>query len=584
MTGSTLFSELRRVALFYGMLSRSSCWVVLLAATGVLVTGCRLEHPRSLTAQARDSIAAEPEKRQVTSGGSEEELTEAHAHYATGIIHELQDQPELALEEYYEAALKDPENETLVLEVSSRFLQANQSERALELLTRATARPGASGSLYARMGFIYSKLGKFDLAIRANRNAIKRQPRSLIGYQNLFLNYLQNKQDKEALGVLDEAANVPRTDADFLIGLAELHANFGLQVPAQKQPANTRALAILQRAEQMKIVDPQLRLKLADGFNLLGKDGQAAQIYMDLVDRLPDQPLWRENIRSKLADIYLRGHEPKRAAEQLEAVLRDNPTDIQAYYVLGSIAYDEKKYSEAEEYFNKVLLLDPNIERVYYELSDAQISANRNRQALETLERARQKFSENFLLEYLSGMAYSRQKDYTNAFNRFNAAEVFAQARDTNLLTREFYFQFGAACERKGDNAQAERYFEKCLQLSPKFAEALNYLGFMWADHGEKLDRARELIGDALKDNPQNAAYLDSMGWVLFKLGRPKEALGYLLEAIRYSEEEDVTLYDHLGDIYTALGQKDKAREAWGKALSIEPNEQVRKKMEPAGK
>jgi len=72
------------------------------------------------------------------------------------------------------------------------------------------------------------------------------------------------------------------------------------------------------------------------------------------------------------------------------------------------------------------------------------------------------------------------------------------------------------------------------------------------------------------------------MGWVLFKLNRPKEALDYLLKAIQFSEEEDATEYDHLGDIYAALGQADKAREAWRKSLSLEPNDLVRKKLEPA--
>jgi tetratricopeptide (TPR) repeat protein len=106
----------------------------------------------------------------------------------------------------------------------------------------------------------------------------------------------------------------------------------------------------------------------------------------------------------------------------------------------------------------------------------------------------------------------------------------------------------------------------------------------MWADRGEKLDRARALIERALKEDPRNAAYLDSMGWVLFKLGRTEEALDYVLKAVHYSEEEDATLFDHLGDIYAVLGRQDKAREAWKKSLSLEPNEQVRKKLELQGK
>jgi tetratricopeptide (TPR) repeat protein len=107
----------------------------------------------------------------------------------------------------------------------------------------------------------------------------------------------------------------------------------------------------------------------------------------------------------------------------------------------------------------------------------------------------------------------------------------------------------------------------------------------MWAEHGIKLDKARELIEKAVKAEPKNAAYLDSLGWVLFKLNQPKQALEYILKAIELSKEPDATVYDHLGDTYAALNQTEKAREAWRKSLDLEPSDQVRKKLESrAGK
>ena len=104
----------------------------------------------------------------------------------------------------------------------------------------------------------------------------------------------------------------------------------------------------------------------------------------------------------------------------------------------------------------------------------------------------------------------------------------------------------------------------------------------MWAEHGIKLAKARELIEKAVKLEPKNAAYLDSLGWVLFKQGQPKQALDYILKAAELSKEPDATVYDHLGDIYAALNEADKARAAWGKSLSLEANDQVRKKLESA--
>ncbi len=180
----------------------------------------------------------------------------------------------------------------------------------------------------------------------------------------------------------------------------------------------------------------------------------------------------------------------------------------------------------------------------------------------------------------MTGMAFTREKAYAEAIQHFTNAEVIAKATDPKRLNQVFYFQLAAAYERKKDYEQSEKYFDKCLELAPDFAEALNYLGYMWAERGVKLEKARELIEKAVKLEPKNAAYLDSLGWVLFKQNQPDVALENILKATELLEEPDATVYDHLGDIYAALKQPEKAREAWRKSISLEANEEVRKKVE----
>jgi tetratricopeptide (TPR) repeat protein len=287
-----------------------------------------------------------------------------------------------------------------------------------------------------------------------------------------------------------------------------------------------------------------------------------------------------ERIHAKLVGIYLRTSDHKHAVEQLEAIVREDPTNPEAYYYLGYIAYTEKKPLEAAEYFSKTILLNPDFPDPYYELALSQINLNKAEEALATLDKARTKFPQNYVLELCTGLAYGRKKDYKQAVAHYTTAEVIAKATDPSRLDDQFYFQLGATYERMGDYPQAEQYFEKSLQLAPESAETQNYLGYMWAEHDMKLDRARELIEKAVKAEPKNAAYLDSLGWVLFKLHQPKEALAYTLKAVELSEEPDATLYDHLGDIYAGLNEPDKAHEAWTKSLAVEPNEQIRKKVE----
>ena len=110
----------------------------------------------------------------------------------------------------------------------------------------------------------------------------------------------------------------------------------------------------------------------------------------------------------------------------------------------------------------------------------------------------------------------------------------------------------------------------------------MNYMGYMWVENGLRLQEARVLIEKALKLEPKNGAFLDSMAWVLFRLGKPKEALPWMLKALENTPEPDPTLYDHLADIRLAMGDTAHAVEAWKKALKIEPNVEIQKKLDAA--
>jgi tetratricopeptide (TPR) repeat protein len=399
----------------------------------------------------------------------------------------------------------------------------------------------------------------------------------LIAYQQLGQIYLQDRAFTPGLKVLDQAAAIRNADASFLIDLAELYLAYSRA--GATNSSRSRALEMLNRAARQNPGNPLLMQRLAEGFEQLGDSDRAIEFTLKLKERFPALPNWRE----KLIDLYLGKEDTIKASELLQQMIREAPTDPRPYFSLGKIAMQTKKPEQAIEHFEKVLLLKPDFEPAYYELAIAQMTANRSRNALVTLEKARERYSKSFAVEFYTAMAYGQLKEFSNAIKHFTTAEVIASATATNRLTPNFYFQVGSAHERNGRYEEAARYFRKALELQPNFSEALNYLGYMWAERGENLDEAKELIEKAVELEPKNAAFLDSLGWVFFKMNKPKEALPWLLKAAELLEQPDPTIYDHLGDVYAALNQKAKAREAWHKALSIEPNdikEQVRKKLD----
>jgi tetratricopeptide (TPR) repeat protein len=560
------------------MLFRFSFWFALAGA--LLACGCgELQTRHGVSRDGAASSENFPRSNASPDAPLSQQQIEAHARYATAVARALS-ADNGALDDFYTAAFNDPGDETVVMEVSLEFLRAGQPEKALVLLKRATDRRNASGELFARLGAVYIQLHQTNQAVDASLTAIKKDPRLLGGYHNLLLIYTKAKQEKEARAILDKAANVSGADSDFLIGLGELYIGLGGEFPATKSAAFDRAGELFERAAKANPTPLELRLRLADGFAAVGKYDQAADLYLGLMKDVTDVPFLRDTIRQKLAQIYPLLKDRNRASQLLERFVRESPTDPRAYYLLGEMASEATNFVKAADCFSKSILLNPDFEPAYHGLAEAQLAQDKAFEAKGTLEMGMKRFQSSFVLEYLSGIVDTRLKDFTNAVKHFTSAEIIAQATRPEALKDFFYFQFGAACERIGETAQAEKYFQKCLDLSPNMDEAQNYLGYMWADRGTNLDRAHDLIEKAVKTDPKNPAYLDSMAWVLFKMNRPKDALDFELKAVANSPDQDAEIYNHLGDIYSALGEHEKARDAWRKSVHIESNETVQKKIE----
>lgn len=130
----------------------------------------------------------------------------------------------------------------------------------------------------------------------------------------------------------------------------------------------------------------------------------------------------------------------------------------------------------------------------------------------------------------------------------------------------EAHFLLGVARERTGAADRAATSFLRVLEINPEHDPTLNYLGYMWADRGENLERALELVQRAVHLDPHNGAYIDSLGWAYYRLGQYPEAREQLERAVQLAPGDPV-VYEHLGDVYVALGENGKAAELYRRAL-----------------
>ena len=128
--------------------------------------------------------------------------------------------------------------------------------------------------------------------------------------------------------------------------------------------------------------------------------------------------------------------------------------------------------------------------------------------------------------------------------------------------------------------------FETALEIDPEDIYTLNYLGYILADRGLRLDEAKVMIEKALEKSPENGAFLDSLGWVYYRLGDYRKARQYVEKALQY-EDTSATVHDHLGDIYSRLGMHKSAERYWKRALEMEDitpeeSEEIQQKLQNA--
>jgi tetratricopeptide (TPR) repeat protein len=416
--------------------------VLLLVAGLLLLTGCRLTPE---TSPGKKNAADDLASAVNLTDREQHSRAKAHAHFGAGVIHEMNGDNDAALAEYVQAAREDVDDEELLLDVCRRLLVLKRMDEALSLLESAAKRPGMSEQVFVRLGVVYAQQGRQPQAVAACEKAIQKAPHSIVGYQALFVAYLQALKQDHAFKVLQRANQQYNAPPEFYIVLADLYSKFATQVPNRREAARSAGLDALRKAEATASgsvpLTPGIGLALADGYVALGAQEKAAELYQRVLQALPNAPGIRERVQARLTEIYLRKDDRKRAAEHLLEIVKQDPTNPQAWYLLGAIAFEDKKYTDAEEFYRKALLLNPEAEQAYYDLASTLINLGKTSEAISLLQTARSKFEAGFPMEFLTGMAFSRQQGFTEAMRHFIAAEVIARATDPARLNEFFFFQ-----------------------------------------------------------------------------------------------------------------------------------------------
>jgi tetratricopeptide (TPR) repeat protein len=497
---------------------------------------------------------------------------EALAEYSKGVLAEENGDTDEALQAYQRVLAIDPSVSGLAIKVGLELARRNQAPEGISILKDAIKAAPKNATLRVCLSQIYTKfLKKQDLAYRYAEEAVRVEPKNFAGYAALFDLHAADDHEKRAAEVLQRAARVEKAGPVFRLQLAQILLRLAM---ADENSIDEQWRGELNTTIEKAVAegpdDPETLTKAADFYVLSRQAEKAVPLYRRAVETGRDEK--EADTHDKLARALRAQGQKKEAAAELAKLLEKNPGRAETRELLGELYEEQGDLDKALDCYEATLQSDPNQPVNYLRVADLCLKTKHPERAVQVLTTAHDKFIDVPQVTYSLAVALAQAGDYAKSLAMFDAARKEALEAGQEMLNAAFYFAYGSTAERADQTDLAVEMLKKSIELDPQnAAEACNYLGYMWTDRGANLDEAGKYIRRALEAEPDNPAFIDSLGWWHFHRGEYQKALELLQRAAGHIEPPDAEVFKHLGFTFEKIGDMKQALEFWRKGAALDP-------------
>lgn len=505
-------------------------------------------------------------------------------HLLLGRLYFLNKDAVKAEAEFKTAVSLDPNSEEAITNLAFLYNEEGANTKAAELL-RSVPEGKRSAKIYAALGSTYEQQKDYKNAIAAFRQALAMDKENLDAMRGLAQNLSNDNQMEAALEQYRTIQDADPQDATAALRVAEIYRRMG---------KFDLALENLKKAGAL--VQDSLEIPYNEALILeaQGKYEEAAAVLQKLVGR-PLAPEARGGDKSnralfleRLGNIYREAGRPLLAMETFRKIIDLGGDEAARGYQDVVDAYrDQKQWSEATRTAQEAVKKLPNDKGLKLTLAQQLADSGKADESVQLAKSVFKGGPEDRDSYIMLSQIYMRLKRWKDSEDALAQAEKLAVRPEEKEYIR---FLQGSIYERQKKFDLAEQSFRQVLQQNPSNSMALNYLGYMLADRNNHLEEALNLVKKALDFDPQNGAYLDSLGWVYFRLGNYDQAEENLRRAADKSPN-DATIQDHLGELYArtnrfklAAAHWEHALDEWNKSVPADVDQQdvarVTKKLE----
>lgn len=337
---------------------------------------------------------------------------------------------------------------------------------------------------------------------------------------------------------------------------------------------------------------PSAYIDLINIYEYEGRHEEEKELLRQIIQQNPNDT----SIRERYINICLKLNDKRCIEEQIEYLKNRSGESINSKRLLGSIYIQTKKFQDAIDIFDSVLKEDPSDDRTRFLLGLCYESAGMINEAIDLFYSFPDEsdFYSKAIYEIVRMLMKSKKyKDASILLQKNNeklkgdpqyyiissflaekiqgvksAIDLIKEGLNQKPEDEELLYRLGILYDKAKEKDKALEIMHSILKKNKNHADALNYIGYTYADENKNLKEALNMIRKALKLKPGSGYIIDSLGWVYFRLGDMERAKRYLMKAAEL-EPEDPTINEHLADLYLKLGDSSKALHYYNRSIKL---------------
>ena len=524
--------------------------------------------------------------------------TKADYHFTIAESMSLEGESAKAIEEYKLTLVYDPNSAQVRLRLAAEYVKAGLVSEAVEQCKAALETDPKHEDARLLLGGLYSAMRMYDDAVAQYRYVQKANPEN---YEApLFIGAIQAEQHKFSDAIitftnLSKDMDAPnRHTAFYYIGRVKLEESETLKGAAQLRDQK-QAEAAFKQSLVLKPSYQEAVLALGNMYESTGRKPQTISLYQNFQEKNGPSA----NVAEELSRLYIELKDYSKAYEQFAIMEAADKTDVNVKAKMAFILIEQQRYPEAVTRLEDVLAMEPSSDKIRFYLGAVfeetkdfdQAIANFQQipvgssyfkeaivhtsylyklggsydKAIAAIEDGIKKDAEQPQFYALYASLLDDTKQYDRAFKMLSGAvKKFPEHA-------QLQFFYGTLQDRIGKKKESVETMKAVVKIEKDHVQALNFLAYAYADQGQNLDEAEQLVRRAASLQPNDAYIMDTLGWVLFKKGKANEAIRTLEAAYKIQPDESV-IAEHLADAYYSSQMPEKAKKLYSRAAELDTN------------